>query len=195
MKKYRQYSRDLSKKELENLRSKYKTHLQESKGGFLSTKQRKRLLGFKKRERGTPDSDFWWRIRKSTQDSIMDMQLICDRATEDELQEIFGEQEKISGSYPITNLIKALLPYELFLQRFKSDKEIEEIQIKQHWRKFILEEVIIEGLSWYYYSGIFTTKSHLDIIVYVMDAISQMGTGSMKFERLIPSGGIDMLQT
>lgn len=91
----------------------YSEHLKSSHGGFLSDKQRKRLLRMKKKERETPDSDFWWRIKESTRDTMMDMKLICDVASEQQLQEIFGE--KISSSktddvYPITLVLSSLLP-------------------------------------------------------------------------------------
>lgn len=111
--KYREYSRELSSKEMDNLRKRYSEHLKSSLGGFLSDKQRKRLLGLKKKEQGTPDSDFWWRIKQSTHDAIIDMKMICDIASEKELQEIFGTKQirkQPNDKYPITEVLSSLLP-------------------------------------------------------------------------------------
>ncbi|MCH7561071.1 MAG: hypothetical protein IIC67_06870 [Thaumarchaeota archaeon] len=174
-KKYRQYSRDLSDKELETLRKKYSNHLKKSKGGILSDKQRKRLLGYKKKEHGTPDSDFWWKIKHSIQDSIMDIQLLCDIASEEELKDIFGTKPTASDEYPITKVLLSLLP-ESRTFRMKP-KEIEKLQKEQEWRKVILNELVLESLYWYFHSGLFETHVHTRLLAETMDAISWVADG------------------
>jgi len=179
-KKYRQYSRDLDTKELETLRKKYSTHLKKSKGGILSDKQRKRLLGYKKKEHGTPDSDFWWKIKHSIQDSIMDIQLICDIASEEELKDIFGTKPTASDDYPITKVLLSLLP-ESRTFRMKP-KEIEKLQKEQEWRKVILNEIVLESLYWYFHSGLFETDAHTRLLAETMDAISVLSGGDYKIQ-------------
>src|SRR5690348_992672 len=113
MVKYREYSRELTPKQVEDLRNRYSEHLKRARGGFLTDKQRKRLLGLKKKEKGTPDADFWWRIKGSTRDALIDLKLICDISNEKELQKVFGIQHAESRSkdtFPITELLSSLLP-------------------------------------------------------------------------------------
>jgi len=131
MAKHREYSRELSPEQLEELKNRYSEHLKSSHGGFLSDKQRKRLLGLKKKEEGTPDSDFWWRIKGSTRDAIMDMKLICDIASEKELQEIFGTKNSKQSKdvYPITEVLSSLLPSTISIETTRKFIEDMENQI------------------------------------------------------------------
>jgi len=232
MTKYREYSREFSPEQLDDLRNSYSDHLRLSRGGFLSDKQRKRLLRLKKKEQGTPDSDFWWRIKESTRDAMMDMKMICDIASEKELQEIFGTKQTRKQSddmYPITKVLSSLLPSMLSedilregISNFRSSIESAKIDLKnqrnnpnevkrlrawiakqeprlkeqernlpeqeeklkeQEWRKFILEDLAVKCLTWYYKSGLFKTDSHRRMLIDTMDAITIMSSGLKKVDR------------
>lgn len=131
MTKYREYARELTAKELNDLKTRYSEHLKLARGGFLSDKQRKRLLGIKKKERETPDSDFWWRIKESIQDSMIDMKLVCDIASEKQLQEIFGSTMKgkeFRDTYPLTvvlsSLLPSMLPLDILKESIDSTKQV-----------------------------------------------------------------------
>ncbi|CUR52045.1 protein of unknown function [Nitrosotalea devaniterrae] len=231
MVKYREYSRELTPKELENLKKRYSNHLKSAHGGFLTDKQRKRLLGMKKKEQGTPDSDFWWRIRESTHDAIIDMKMICDIANEKELQEIFGTKQikkQPNDKYPITEVLSSLLPSmlseEILNERVNQTKRaIENAKIdlshnkdrpdevkrlsdwiknwepilreqinelpdevkklkEQEWRKIILEDVLVEILIWYFYSGIFKTNKEKEMIFDMIDQITVASSGIKRYE-------------
>ena len=58
-------------------------------GGFLSKRQRLRLLGKKRKERETDESDFWYSIRKSADGALLDLELLCRIAHDNQLREIF----------------------------------------------------------------------------------------------------------
>lgn len=174
IKKYRQYSRDIKTKELDDLRKKYQKHLKSSKGGFLSAGQRKRLLGFKKREMGTSDSDFWWRIKNSVKDSLIDMRLICDIASEEELKEIFGSKSMATEDYPLVKFFLSFLP-QSYLRRDKG--YVIEIEEEKQWRKAVLDELIVDSLDWYVNSGLIKTDLQLRLIIDTMDTITVVSTG------------------
>ncbi len=111
MSESRQYLRELNEIERKWLKTYYESHLY--KKGFLSQNQKKRLLGIKRKERGTPDSDFWYKIKHHVQNSILDLKMISDVASEKQLQEIFGEKismPKSEDAYPIMLVLSSLLP-------------------------------------------------------------------------------------
>jgi hypothetical protein len=58
-------------------------------GGFLSKDQRLRLLGKKKKERETEESDFWYSVRKSAEGALLDLELLCKIAHDNQLKEVF----------------------------------------------------------------------------------------------------------
>jgi hypothetical protein len=107
----RRYLRELDETEREWLKTYYESHLHRK--GFLTPNQKKRLLGIKRRERGTPDSDFWYKMKHHVQNVIIDLKMISDVASEKQLQEIFGEKISMPKSedvYPITLVLSSLLP-------------------------------------------------------------------------------------
>lgn len=111
MSESRKYLRELNETERKWLKTYYESHLHRK--GFLSPNQKKRLLGIKRKERGTPDSDFWYKIKHHVQNSIIDLKMISDVASEKQLQEIFGEKISMPRSedvYPIMLVLSSLLP-------------------------------------------------------------------------------------
>jgi len=87
MSKNRGYTREMTSHRWQILKKQYKTHI--TKKGFLSPNQKKRILKIKKMERGTVDSDFWYQIRNSAKNAIMDLQLISEVSSDDILKDIF----------------------------------------------------------------------------------------------------------
>jgi hypothetical protein len=112
MSESRLYTRELNDTERKWLKTYYEQHLHRK--GFLTAKQKKRLLGLKRRERGTPDSDFWYKLKHRVQNVVVDLKLICDVASERQLQEMFGEKirmhEKTLDVYPMALVLISLLP-------------------------------------------------------------------------------------
>ena len=62
------------------------------------------------------------------------------------------------------------------------EKQIEKLP-EQEWRKFILEDLVIQCLTWYLKSGIFKTDSHRRLLDDVIDAITVMSSGKKRFSR------------
>lgn len=87
MSKNRGYTREMTSHRWQILKKQYKTHI--TKKGFLSPNQKKRILKIKKMERGTVDADFWYQIRNSAKNAIMDLQLISEVSSDDILKNIF----------------------------------------------------------------------------------------------------------
>src|SRR3989344_2576856 len=95
------YRRQLSKTELKSIQEKYGNY--KSRGGFLTSNQKLKLLCKKKGEEGTTEADFWYRLKKSSRGSIVDLQMICDIADEEQIKEIFQKipLKKVSKNEPL----------------------------------------------------------------------------------------------
>ena len=89
---YRKYTRDLKENKLKALKMRHEIHINNK--GFLTKKQKLRLLKLRKKERWTPDADFWYRIKHSARYSIFDLELISKIADESQLKEIFEPLKK-----------------------------------------------------------------------------------------------------
>ena len=63
--------------------------LKVSRGGVLTTPQRKRLLGFTKSTEGEDEKKLWFDIRNSARTAFLDLKLICDVASDNQLKDIF----------------------------------------------------------------------------------------------------------
>ena len=181
------YTRDLTKKEIKDLQAKYTPLLNRSiRSGFLPTEMKKRLLHITNWKDDTSNQEiyqFFSDIREHAFTGLMDLQLICDTLNEKELQRIFGTKPYVAADYPITKVLNSLLPSTTF--RLKK-KEKEEIQKKQEWRKYILDEVVVEGLDWYVNSGLFKTDIHRRMLIDTMDAVTVMSTGDKRIIRNRP---------
>ena len=124
------------------------------------------------------------------------MQLLCDVLNEEQLEQIFGSKEeiltkdaKLIGDYLIVNLLKSLIPYS---DPFKRRKETDEDRQEKEWRKHFIAELVSEALIWYFFSGIFKTDSHLNLIFDALDTITVMSTGKKRYQRTL-EGGISMI--
>ena len=108
MAKNSEYTRDLTDYRLNSLKTRYKVHLK--RRGFLSPNQKRRILGLKKKERGTPDTDFWYKIRDSAKNAITDLELLSEICSDGVLEDIFRElqkedhQERDKGKYRRTSI-------------------------------------------------------------------------------------------
>jgi len=87
MRKAREYRRELTHWEKELIQN---LHEHPPRiGGFLSKNQRLRLLGKKKKERATEESDFWYSVRKCAEGALLDLELFCKIAHDNQLRELF----------------------------------------------------------------------------------------------------------
>ncbi len=95
------YRRQSSKNKLKSIQEKYRNY--KSRGGFLTSNQKLKLLCQKKGGEGTTEADFWYRLKKSSRGSIVDLQMICDIADDEQIKEIFQKITigKVSKNKPI----------------------------------------------------------------------------------------------
>lgn len=83
------WRKPLDKKQAEHLRENYDHLLKVSRGGLLTTNQRKRLLGLKKATQGEDEKKLWFDIRESVSTTFLDLRLICDIASDNQLKVMF----------------------------------------------------------------------------------------------------------
>lgn len=181
----RRYTRELTENEIKVLKTKHKLHIKSTRDGFLNTKTKKRLLHITKWSDNPSDReiyDFFYEIRDRTKSAILDMQLLCDVLTEDQLQKIFGvKRNKLQAEdlYPISELLIAITNEKPIRG---SAKKKEQIRKEREWRKLILEDLVMRGLLWYYSSGVFKTDLHRRLIKDTMDTLQVTGSGNIKIK-------------
>jgi len=193
--KARDYLRDLNDTEIKNLKARYANHVKISRSGFLNTNQKEKLLRITKWGRNSTNTDvyrLYSDIRKQAASAIRDFQLLSEVLNEDQLEKIFIKTENIpiqkskkkfkTTSYPISELIKSLIPYPILIG-YTAHKEMKKIEEEQQWRKYILEDLVIESLLWYYNSGIFETDAEQDIIFNAIDTISVKISGEKHYHK------------
>jgi len=61
-----------------------------------------------------------------------------------------------------------------------SSKKKEQIKKEREWRKLILEDLVVRGLSWYYTSGVFKTDLHRRLIKDTIDTLQIISSGKIK---------------
>jgi hypothetical protein len=171
MTRYRQYRRHITKRELTSLKKRYEQHIK-SRGGFLSTASRKILL--QESQKLIDEADFWYRTKLSARNTIIDLVLLSEIASERELQDIFYKELKLASTIfisdpPLKLLLRTLFPAAHATQR-PSDEE-------NKWRIKILEEVVGIGLKWYMKSGFLKTRVHNRMIEDTLDIIATMSSG------------------
>ncbi|MGQ0794740.1 MAG: hypothetical protein ACT4N5_00960 [Nitrosopumilaceae archaeon] len=139
--------------------------------GFLSPNQKKRLLGLKKKERQTEDSDFWWRIKHTAQNAILDLQLICEIANDVQLEDIFRplvkedyvELDKNKGIWRRTDM-------KTLFARILSVTEPQDY--KQPWKNALAGDLINTSIDYFIHKKRLYTKLHQRIFQEVRDVIS-----------------------
>ena len=164
---YRRYN---TQNELKPYQKKYKEYLKRSRGGFLSKNQKLRLLGLKKGDEGTPEADFWYRLKRSAKGSLVDLQMIFDLADDDQKREIFQmiplvkkqKNQGLSDNEYITfaNLISNVLVTDW---RQKESYDV--------WKAFVVKDLMNSCLNYITTSGILMTKSHMRLIDEMRDLI------------------------
>ena len=178
-KKYRLYLRDLNQKRLESLNSEYEEFVKPRNSGFLTTKDKEKLLRVKNWEQETVEADvynFFFDIRAKAKSAMKDFELLCDILTEEQLEMTYGKTKGNKESL-FSKLLVKLLPVEEKSKKKKMTKEDMLLLKGKEWRKYLLKDIIVKGLLWYYKSGIFQTSSHQRAIEDTIDAVSVMVTG------------------
>lgn len=183
---YRQYRRDLNPQQYKNLSKEYEFHLKRSRGGFLTTQARERFLKIRKgeksyneAERQDAEADFWYRLKNSARDAIVDLRLICDISSEDVLKDIFAAKDERNRFFQLQVFLRKLFP-----------PNTGSITKEDEWRNEITEKIVCDGLVSYVNSGVLSSESHRRAVFEVLDAISLVSTGRKKYKRN-QDGGIE----
>ena len=169
MTSYRKHRRELKDYTLKTLKTRHKIHLLNN--GFLTKLQKERLLKLKKKERETPDSDFWYRIKHSAKFSIFDLELICKIADESQLQEIFepltheNYVEIDKGNYIRTDLRHMIEAIFLSYDPEKSDQE--------DWRSKLALDIVTVGLEHFKKNTAFQSNLHRRLFDDVLDSLGR----------------------
>lgn len=174
-----QHRRELTDNQKKSLLIKYQEHLQHSRGGFLTTNKRKRLLGTKRGDEGTPDADFWYKLKQSARDSIVDLQMICDVANRDQIKEIFQfipitESVKKGKTVDPESLVSidGLIWSVLLVKKSKNDDDV--------WKALLVKDIMEKCLNYIMLSGILMTKSHQRLIEEMRDLMDAIVSVSVQ---------------
>jgi len=182
-KKYSMYLRELKKNDLKSLNREYKEFIHPRNSGVLTTLDKKKLLRLKNWEQETNEDDlsnFFFDIRAKAKSAMKDFELLCDVLTEEQLEMIFGKIKNDEKSL-FSELLAKLLPVKEKSKKKKMTKESRTLLKSKEWRKYLLSDMIVNGLLWYYESGVFRTSSHQRAIEDTIDAVSVMVTGEKPF--------------
>jgi len=167
MSSYREYWRDLSAFQRRVLKLRQKFYLKNN--GFLTKPQKKRLLKLKKKQRETPDADFWWNIRRAGKGAILDLELISTIGDESQLEEIFQPLTKDDytkrdkGIYNVTDL-------RHLIETIFSSHEPEKSH-SDDWRYKIAEDMITIGIGYFRNMPAFQSNLHNRLFQDVIDTI------------------------
>jgi len=181
--KLRRYTRELTESEIKKLKTKHKSQVKPPRDGFLNTDTKKLLLHISNWSDNPSDReiyDFFYEIRERAKSAIFDMQLLCDVLTENQLQTVFGTKRykpQAEDLYPISELLNAITSEEGVKG---SSKKKEQLRKDREWRKLVLEDLVVRGLSWYYSSGVFKTDLHRRLIKDTIDTLQITSSGELK---------------
>lgn len=87
------YRREIPKPERKIVIDKYK-NLRDASGGIFTPTMRRRLLGVKKQSSDQyqeDTADFWYDVRNTVRNALKDLELICEVASPEQLEQIFTE--------------------------------------------------------------------------------------------------------
>ncbi len=199
----RKYLRIIPQDEKKRLQNKAKQRLELRRNGFLTKDQVEKLSGLKKWERRTNRdlSKYFSEVRAKSESALLDFKILFDALTEMELERILTKtttaelpKGKFSfTSYPITELLASLLPHPLYAEQ-KTQQEIEDIMTGKEWRKAFLEEMMVDGLAWYFYSGLCKTDAEKKILFDAIDMISVKSSGTKKYTLMQNGDKLDLVQ-
>ena len=166
MTKNSEYTRDLTKHQLDSLRNRYDSHL--ARRGFLSPNRKKRILKLKMKERGTSDSDFWSKIKISARNAITDLELLSEICSDDVLEDIFRDlrkedhQSRDKGDYDRTTL--PLVLSRLFSTNKKTD-------VYPEWKNVLCAKIIEQSVYYLRNNPKFKTRLHERLFDDVLDTV------------------------
>lgn len=159
-------------------------------------------MGLKRREEGTTESELWYRIRNQARKALLDLELLCEIASDEQLKEIFEpftsrdnvkldvkfgakKLEDVKEMYPdirpvydrtdLTRILRVLVMNDKAEPKDKklTDKEKSEKEESEIWRLRLASEMINIGLNYFVGKEEFQTRLHSRLFDDVRDAIGR----------------------
>lgn len=208
------YRRELTKYDQKNLLGRYRNH-KDAEGGIFTESTRRRLLGIKAEsaKEFPPDTaDFWSDVRKFVKNGLKDLELICDVAHPDQIEEMFYDQtlskkehselEKIKEAWEQTKFLERLPSLRRFLTAlFKDYVVIRKVMVERLGKKYdepivigsdagkayLAHDVVVICLTFLKEHGFVSTKAHERLVEEVEDMINvevARGTQLKRHERV-----------
>ena len=169
MTSYRNYTREITDNKLKDLKTHYKLQLKNR--GFLTPKKKRRLLKLGKKERGTSDADFWYRIKHQAKHSLFDLQLISEVADGSQLQEIFEPLTKEDYKDRNKGLFKRTDLRFLIETIFSSHKPEE--SNRGDWRFKLALDMLNISIGYFRNMPSFQSKLHNRMFEEVLDVLDE----------------------
>ncbi len=186
------YRRELYQMERKNLIDKYKK-LRDERGGIFTSTMRRRLLGIKLSSNNQfreDSADFWYDVRTYVKNGLKDLELICEVAHPDQLDDILTgrflskeeQQELAKISDPnenhmfferlpsLTGTLTALFKDYKRVKTIKSANsdlqynEFVSVEKSDAWRAELANKIIKIGLNFYKEHNLITTKAHQRLV-------------------------------
>jgi len=152
------------------LKKDYSDVLKISRGGLLTTPQRKRLLRITKATEGESEKKLWFDIRNSARGAFLDLKLICDVASDNQLQDIFepltnddlpkkkNGQPDAYGKYTRTDV-------NTFLNTLLFERDNKE------WKYFLASRLVETAINYLRWKPEYDNKLHNRVFDDVLDVV------------------------
>lgn len=205
-----EYRRQLSKYTQKNLLDRYKNH-KNAEGGIFTESTRRRLLGIKAesaKELPPDTADFWSDVRKFVKNGLKDLELICDVAHPDQLEEMFYKQtlskkeqselEKIKEAWEQTKYLERFPSLNKFLESLFKDYIIERKMMIERlgkkypqaviigsdaWKAYLAHDIVVICLKFFKEHNFISTKAHERLVEEVEDMINVEVARGAKLQR------------
>jgi len=133
----RRYTRELTENEINKLKTKHEFHIKSTRIGFLNTDTKNRLLHISKWSDNPSDReiyDFFYEIRAKAESAILDMGLLCDVLTENQLQTIFGTKRNKPHAEDLYSISELLVGITTEMDVKGSSKKKAQMKKEREWR-------------------------------------------------------------
>lgn len=165
------WRRHLTPQKKKVLIEKYQDVLQISRGGILTTNQRKRLLGLKKQTIDNDERKFWSDIRNSARGAFSDLRLISEIASDNQLKDIFEplssedlSKDKNGRPDPYGKYVRTDVNTFLSTLLFERDN--------QEWKYFLASRLIETAIAYIRWKPEYNNKLYNRVFDDVLDVIS-----------------------